>query len=138
MTIIGQCWLLLCRQKIIVHRDDVPERGIHRIKLRLFTVIWEAIRQHALRNCFRPLQQDVARFFEPADRDAQTAQSDKRVASPIAKPRISSDEGLAFAAFDEIHVSGALERAGKILPTGLLDRSDLGMTRFDGFCSRLR
>ena len=30
-------------------------------------------------------------------------------------------------------LGGAFERTAEIFPAGLLDRSDLGMTRFDGF-----
>src|SRR5207249_7795265 len=103
------------------------------IELRLLALVGKSIWQHALRNSAGPLQQDVARFFKMPGRDAQTAQCNKRVAPPIAEPWIASDEGLSFAALDEIRVSGAFERTGKILPAGLLDRSDLGMTRFDGF-----
>jgi len=70
--------------------------------------------------------------------DAEPAQRDKRVASPISEPRVTGNKGFSFAALDEVCVSGTFERIGKILPAGLLDRPDLGMTRLDGFCSRLR
>ena len=65
--------------------------------------------------------------------DAEPAQRDKRVASPISEPRVTGNKGFSFAALDEICVSGTFERTGEILPAGLLDRPDLGMTRFDGF-----
>ena len=78
-------------------------------------------------------KQNIARFFQMAGRDAKAAKRDKRVASPIAEPRITGDKGFSFAALDEICVGGAFERTGEILPAGLLDRPDLGMMRFDGF-----
>src|SRR6266511_3318852 len=68
--------------------------------------------------------------------DAEPAQRYERVAPPISEPRITGNKGFSFAALDEVCVGGTFERAGKILPAGLLDRPDLGMTRFDGFCSR--
>src|SRR5438552_3200556 len=70
--------------------------------------------------------------------DAEPAQRDKRVASPISEPRVTGNKGFSFSALDEVCVSGTFERTGEILPAGLLDRSDLGMTHFDGFCSRRR
>src|SRR5438034_11070096 len=65
--------------------------------------------------------------------DAEPAQRDKRVASPISEPRVTGNKGFSFSALDEVCVSGTFERTGEILPAALLDRPDLGMTRFDGF-----
>src|SRR5262249_30842003 len=53
--------------------------------------------------------------------------------SPIAKPWVTGDKSFAFASPHEVCVSGAFERTGEIFPAGLLDRSDMGMTRVDGF-----
>src|SRR5882724_9043661 len=55
------------------------------------------------------------------------------VSAPIAEPGVAGDKGLSLAALDEIRVSGTFERTGEILPAALLDRPDLGMTRFNGF-----
>src|SRR2546426_7676615 len=65
--------------------------------------------------------------------DAEPAQRDKRVASPISEPGVAGDKGLSLAALDEICVGGAFERTGEIFPASLLDRSDLGIPRFGGF-----
>src|SRR5437762_369980 len=69
--------------------------------------------------------------------DAEPAQRDKRVASPISEPRVTGNKGFSFAALYEVCVSGTFEWTGEILPASLLDRPDMGMTRFNGFCSRL-
>src|SRR6266508_7025873 len=65
--------------------------------------------------------------------DAEPAQRYERVASPISEPRVTGNKGFSFAALDEVCVSGTFERTGEILPAALLNRPDLGMTRFDGF-----
>src|SRR6266536_5740964 len=65
--------------------------------------------------------------------DAEPAQRDKRVAPPISEPWVTGNKGFSFAALDEIRISGTFERTGEILPAALLDRPDLGMTRFNGF-----
>src|SRR5438128_2619855 len=131
VTIVGHGWLLLRGKKIIVDCNNVPERCIDRIELRLLASIGKTIRQHALRNSARPLQQNVACFFEMTSRDAEPAQRDKRVASPIAEPWVAGDERFSVAAFYQIRVGGAFERTGEIISAGLLDRPDLSMTRFD-------
>ena len=110
MTVVIRRRLLCGGEKIIVHGDDVPKRRINRIKLRLFSLIGEAIRQHAFRDSPSPLQQDIARFSEKAGRDAKPTQRDKRVAPPIAKPRITSDKGFALAPLDEVRIRAAFER----------------------------
>ena len=61
---------------------------------------------------------NVARFLEMSGCDAEPAYRDKRVASPIAEPRITRDKGFSFAALDEISVGGTFERTGEILPAG--------------------
>jgi hypothetical protein len=91
VTIVGKRWLLLCSDKIVVHGNDVPERCIHRVKLWLLALIGKTIRQHAFGDSAGPLKQDVARFLEVTGCDAETAQRDKRVASPIAEPRVASN-----------------------------------------------
>src|SRR5439155_6566704 len=133
MTIVGQRTLFLRCEKVIVDRNDVPERCIDRIEFGLLAGIGKAIRQHALRNNTRPGEQNIARVFKMPGRDAKAANRDKRVAAPIAEPGIAGDEGLSFAALDEICVGGAFERTGEIFPASLLGRPNLGMTRFDGF-----
>ena len=47
-----------------MHRNDVPERCIHRIKLGLFAVVGETVGQHAFRHGTGPFCQDVARRAE--------------------------------------------------------------------------
>src|SRR5439155_15738576 len=96
-------------KKIIVDCNNVPERCIDRIELRLLASIGKTIRQHALRNSARPLQQNVACFFEMTSRNAEPAQRAKRIASPIAEPRVTCNERFSFAALYEICVGGALE-----------------------------
>src|SRR5439155_19288164 len=77
--------------------------------------------------------QNIARVFQVAGRDAKAANGDKRVAAPIAEPGIAGDEGLSLAALDEICVRRAFERTGEIFPAGLYYRSYLGIPRFGGF-----
>src|SRR5436189_3774141 len=133
MTIVGQRTLFLRCEKIIVDRNDVPERCIDRIEFRLLAGIGEAIRQHALGKNARPGKQNISRVFQMAGRDAEAANRNKRVAAPIAEPWVTGNKGFSFAALDEIRISGTFERTGEILPAALLDRPDLGMTRFNGF-----
>src|SRR6266700_8024616 len=113
MTIVGQRRLFLRCEKIIVDRNDVPERRIDRIEFGLLTGIGEAIRQHALGNNAGPGEQNIARIFQMAGRDAKAANRDKRVAAPIAEPWIAGDKDLSWAALDEICVGGAFERTGE-------------------------
>src|SRR5205823_8500412 len=114
VTIVGERWVFLRREKIIIDRYDVPKRGIDRIEFRLFAGIGKAIRQHALRNSARPGEQNIARVFQMSGRDAEAANGDKRVAAPIAEPGVAGDEGFAFAALDEICVRRAFEWTGEI------------------------
>src|SRR5207247_2459727 len=109
VTIVGDGWVFLCCEKIIVDRNDVPKRGVDRIEFRLLALIGKAIRQHALRNNAGPLEQNIARIFEPAGGDAEAAKRNERVASPVAEPWIACDEGFSFAALDKICVTGAFE-----------------------------
>src|SRR6059058_3874052 len=113
MTIVGQRRLFRRCEKIIVDRNDVPERCIDRIEFGLLTGIGEAIRQHALGNNARPSEQNIARVFQMSGRDAEAANRNKRVAAPIAEPGVAGDEGLSLAALDEICVGGAFERTGE-------------------------
>src|SRR6266536_1490993 len=101
MTIVGQRWLFLRREEIIVDRNDVPKRCIDRIEFGLLAGIGEAIRQHALGNNARPGDQNIARVFQMSGRDAEAANRDKRVATPIAEPGVAGDKGLSLAALDE-------------------------------------
>ena len=45
-----------------MHRDDEPERGVHRVELGCIALVHEAVRQHALGYVGGPLEQDEARF----------------------------------------------------------------------------
>ena len=56
-----------------------------------------------------PLDQNVARVFEPAGGDAKSAERDESVAAPIAEPRIAGDDRAARAAFHEIGIGGAVQ-----------------------------
>src|SRR5213075_1526610 len=96
MTIVGQRRLFLRCEKIIVDRNDVPERCIDRIEFGLLAGIGEAIRQHALGNNTGPGEQNIARVFQVAGRNAETANRDKRVTAPIAEPGVAGDKGLSL------------------------------------------
>src|SRR5947207_12049231 len=109
MTIVGHLTLFLRCEKIIVDRNDVPERCIDRIEFGLLAGIWKAIRQHALGNNARPGEQNIARVFQMAGRDAEAANRNKRVPAPLAEPGIAGDERLSLAALDKIFVAGAFE-----------------------------
>src|SRR5213083_1489229 len=125
MTIVGQRRLFLRCEKIIIDRNDVPERCIDRIEFGLLAGIGEAIRQHALGNNASPGEQNIARVFQVAGRDAKAANRDKRVAAPIAEPWIAGDERLSLAALYQVLIGGAFERTGEIFPASLLGRPDL-------------
>ena len=55
---------------------------------------------------FREREQDLFDFFGHSGRQ-QAARTDQRVASPIQKPRITGDDGFAFAAADDELFRGA-------------------------------
>src|SRR5207248_8020104 len=101
MTIVGQRTLFLRCEKVIVDRNDVPERCIDRIEFGLLAGIGEAIRQHALGDNARPGKQNIARVFKVAGRDAKAANRNKRVAAPIAETGVAGDKGLSLTTLDE-------------------------------------
>src|SRR5216683_4816648 len=91
VTILRQLWMLLDCAHVIIDRDNVPERCVDGIELRLFAAVGKTIWQHSFRNNASPLNQNVARIFESSASNAQSADRDKCVAAPIAKPRIARD-----------------------------------------------
>jgi hypothetical protein len=93
----------------LVHGDDEPQGRIHAVELRLGAAIRETIRQHPLRDRSRPFDQDVARVVVAVTGEADAAQRDERVATPVGEPRIAGDDRLAAAAPHDVGVGGAME-----------------------------
>src|SRR5439155_9322633 len=71
-----------------------------------------------------PFEEDRAGVVEPARREAEAAERDERVPSPVGEPRVAGDDRLAAPAPDEIGVGGAVETGGKLPATLQLGRAD--------------
>src|SRR5439155_24948519 len=92
-----------------MYGDDIPQRGIDRIELRLTALVWEAIGQHPLGDGCGPGEQNVSRHVQPTGGEAQAAQRDERVTTPIGEPRVTGDDGLPFPTLDHVGVRCRLE-----------------------------
>ena len=92
-----------------MYGDDKPQRGIDRVELRLSALVWKAIGQHPLGDGCGPGEQNVSRHVQPTGGEAQAAQRDERVTTPIREPRVTGDDGLPFPALDDVGVRRSLE-----------------------------
>ena len=72
--------------------DDIPQRCIDGVVLGLGAIIGEAVREHALGYRLGPTQQNLFGLIETPCRQTESSQGDKRVASPIGEPRVTSDD----------------------------------------------
>ena len=100
--------------------DDKPERGVHRIELGYFTSVGKSIGQHSFRNGASPFDKDIPRLLEPPGRKAETSQGDEGVTPPIAKPRISGDDGFPGPASHQVRVGCLVQNGGKSQSSRLL------------------
>src|SRR5262249_40884773 len=101
------------RLPVLVHRHDVPERGVHRVVLWLLTTVGKSVGQHALRDGAGPLAQDFAGLRAAAGGEAEPPHRDERIASPVAEPRVTGQNRSALTAAGEIGVGGALQAAAE-------------------------
>ena len=108
------------RLQELVDDDHVPERRVDCVVLGCFTMVGEAIGQHAFRYRRAPGQQDGLREGVPSAREGESAQRDERVATPVAEPRIAGDDGGAVGAPCEVRVGRAVERRPCRTPRGFL------------------
>jgi hypothetical protein len=86
-----------------------PERGIDGVELRRLARVREAVRQHALRDAARPLEQDVARRLDAAGGEAEAPHRDEGVAPPVGEPGIAGEQRAAAVALHEVGVGGPFE-----------------------------
>ena len=52
--------------EVISNRQNIPQRSVDRVVLRLVAPVWKSIRQHSLGDCTRPLKQDGSFDLDPA------------------------------------------------------------------------
>jgi len=111
--------------EILVSRDDVPERGVDGVELRLVASVGEAVREHAFGDGIGPLEQNPARVVEAAAGETEPAHGDERVPTPVGEPGVARHDRHPGPAPHQIGVRGAVQGRREGLPPQALRRPQL-------------
>ena len=110
---------------VLVDRDDVPECRIDGVELRLVAPVREAVGEHPFGDGIGPLEENPTRVVQAGPREAEPAQRDEGVATPVREPRIARDDCHASAASDQVRVRRAVQGRRKGLPPAALGCPEL-------------
>ncbi len=85
---------ILCKEEILVHCLDIPQRCINCIVFRRFAIIGESVGYHSLAHVLCKGKQYFPCVFEPALDEGKSWQWNHGIPSPVPKPVVTCNDAF--------------------------------------------